>query len=426
MKTKTTILIVLLTLFALVVTAQEKSISSDSILVEEMRKDGVEFSHDNNVTLLTTGQEKFDDMFQAIRMAKHSVHLEYFNFRNDSIAMLLFDILAEKVKDGVKVRALFDAFGNSSNNQPLKNRHIRDLRNRGIEIYEFDPIVFPWINHVFGRDHRKIVIIDGKIAYTGGMNVADYYIKGTPVVGEWRDMHCRLEGSEVNKLQEIFLRAWKKVTNQTIIGPLYFRGGENTDDFKGLKERKVPTNGNMMCGIVNREPRRSPKAVREFYRHAIDAARDSIYIISPYFTLIPSIRKSIVNAVKRGVNVQIMIAAKSDVPLTPDCVYYNANKLQKKGCDVWVYEPGFHHTKVIMVDGKYCTVGSTNLDARSLKCDYEENVAIVDPHITRQLINIFESDKQKSFQLKGNAFKKWRTPWQRFRGWFAHLLSPWL
>lgn len=124
-----------------------------------------------------TGQEKFDDMFQAIRQARKSIHLEYFNFRNDSIADALFDLLAEKAKEGVEVRALFDAFGNASNNKPLKKKHIKALRARGIEIYKFDPLRFPWINHVFSRDHRKIVVIDGKLAYTGGMNVADYYIK---------------------------------------------------------------------------------------------------------------------------------------------------------------------------------------------------------------------------------------------------------
>ncbi|MDE6151753.1 MAG: cardiolipin synthase, partial [Prevotella sp.] len=136
--------------------ADDLSITSDSIVVNELRKEGVTFSHDNDVKLLMTGQEKFDDMFEAIRNARQSVHLEYFNFRNDSIAMLLFDILAEKAKEGVEIRALYDAFGNSSNNQPLKAKHIKALRERGIQIYEFDPIKFPWLNNIFGRDHRKI------------------------------------------------------------------------------------------------------------------------------------------------------------------------------------------------------------------------------------------------------------------------------
>ena len=167
---------------------------SDSTIVRQLREEGIRFSDNNSVTLLMSGQEKFDDMFCAIRQARSSVHLEYFNFRNDSIASLLFDLLAEKAKEGVEVRALFDGFGNDSNNQPLLKKHIKAIRKRGIEIYEFDPIRFPWINHVLHRDHRKIVVIDGQIAYTGGMNVADYYIKGTPQVGEWRDMHCRIDG----------------------------------------------------------------------------------------------------------------------------------------------------------------------------------------------------------------------------------------
>lgn len=400
---------------------------SDSLLADRLRnEEGVTFTHDNNVTLLMNGQKKFDDMFAAIRQARKSVHLEYFNFRNDSIAMLLFDILAEKVKDGVEVRALFDAFGNSSNNRPLKSRHIDSIRARGIQLYEFDPIRFPWVNHIFGRDHRKIVVIDGCVAYTGGMNVADYYINGTPQVGEWRDMHCRLEGSEVNTLQRIFLRAWEKVTGERIDGEQYFCATNATLRYDSLRQNGFPTAHNMMCGIVNREPGRSPAVMRNFYCHAIDCAEDTIRLVNPYLTLIPKVRRAIERAVKRGVTVQIMVAEPSDVPLTPDCVFYNVNRLQKKGCQVWIYKPGFHHTKIIMVDGRFCTVGSANLDARSLKCDYEENVAIIDPYVTRQLTEMFEKDKEASFQLTDGVYRQWRTPWQRFRGWFAHLLSPFL
>ena len=190
---------------------------------QALQKDGVVFTHNNSVTLLTSGQEKFDDMFEAIKQAKSSVHLEYFNFRNDCIASALFDLLRIKAKEGVEVRALFDGFGNDSNNRPLKRKHVEALRSDGIEIFEFDPVRFPWVNHVFTRDHRKIVVIDGNVAYTGGMNVADYYIKGTEQVGEWRDMHCRIEGGAVSQLQMIFLRIWNKVTEQNVWGPKYFR-----------------------------------------------------------------------------------------------------------------------------------------------------------------------------------------------------------
>lgn len=386
--------------------------SSDSAIVSVLRDNGISFSYDNDVHLLMSGQAKFDAMFEDIRNAESSVHLEYFNFRNDSIANLLFDILAEKAAQGVEVRALFDAFGNSSNNQPLKKHHVESIRARGIELYEYDPLNrFPWINHVFGRDHRKIVVIDGKKAYTGGMNVADYYIKGTEQVGSWRDMHCHLTGSEVHTLQDIFLRIWNRTTKQNVGGEKYYQA---THD------------GDMMVGIINREPHVTPKIVRTFYTNAINLAQDSIKLVNPYLTLNHKLKKAIKNAVKRGVKVEIMVGEKSDIPLTPDCVFYNVHKLMKAGCDIYIYRPGFHHTKIIMVDGKFCTVGSSNLDARSMRYDFEENAVIIDERVTRQLSDMFDRDKADSFILTEQKWKEFRTPWKRFVGWFAHLLTPFL
>ncbi len=399
--------------------------TSDSLIVHTLRSEKIQFSDNNSVALLMSGQEKFDDMFKAIRQAKSSVHLEYFNFRNDSIASLLFDILREKRKEGVEIRAMFDGFGNDSNNQPLKKYHLKALRDDSIKIVEYDPIRFPWINKIFGRDHRKIVVIDGQIAYTGGMNVADYYIKGTPQVGEWRDMHCRIEGDAVNELQKIFIRIWNRVTGENIHGIKYYRGGTMTK-FEGLKPDTTSTAGKKMVGIITREPHRTPKIMRQFYISAIDQAKDSIKIINPYFTLIPKLTRALTRAVKRGVKVEIMLSAKSDIPLTPDCAYYQAHKLMKRGAIIWMYKPGFHHSKIMMVDGRYCTVGSTNLDARSLKCDFEQNAVIIDKATTKELDDMFDRDTKKSFLLTEKSWDQFRTPWQKFRGWFAHLLAPFL
>lgn len=400
--------------------------TSDSLIVENLRDEGITFSHNNSVTLLMSGQEKFDDMFQAIRQARSSVHLEYFNFRNDSIASLLFRLLAQKAKEGVEVRALFDGFGNDSNNRPLKRKHLKQMRSVGIEIYEFDPVNFPWVNHVFHRDHRKIVVIDGKIAYTGGMNVADYYINGTEVVGEWRDMYCRIEGDEVNTLQKIFLRMWNKVTGQNVYGAKYYRGYHGADYITGLKPDTCCTAGKKMVGIINREPRVTNKIIRKFYTDAINEAKDSIKLVNPYLTLNNTLKRALRNAVKRGVKVEIMVSAHSDIPLTPDCVFYNVHNLMQHGVDVWIYKKGFHHTKIIMVDGRFCTVGSANLNARSLNFDYEENAVIIDPCTTKELNDMFERDKAESFKLTEETWDEWRTPWQKFVGWFASLLTPFL
>lgn len=397
---------------------------SDSTIVRQLREEGIRFSDNNSVTLLMSGQEKFDDMFCAIRQARSSVHLEYFNFRNDSIASLLFDLLAEKAKEGVEVRALFDGFGNDSNNQPLLKKHIKAIRKRGIEIYEFDPIRFPWINHVLHRDHRKIVVIDGQIAYTGGMNVADYYINGTPQVGEWRDMHCRIDGDEVNTLQAIFLRIWNKTARQNVHGAKYFRGIRGGYYFHDLKPDTCCTAGHKMVGIINREPHTSNKIIRQFYINAINDAKDSIKLVNPYLTLTGKLKRALKRAVKRGVKVEVMVSAKSDIPLTPDCVFYNVHKLMKHGVDVYIYEPGFHHTKIIMVDGLFCTVGSANLNSRSLRFDYEENAVIIDPCTTAELSHMFDHDKTRSFKLTPEKWKEFRTGWQKFIGWFAHFLAP--
>ena len=411
-------------LFLLMFLGKGYAQTSDSLIVKELRSEGVSFSKNNTVTLLLTGQEKFDDLFSAIKQAKSSIHLEYFNFRNDSIANQLFNLLADKVKEGVEVRALFDAFGNMSNNKPLRKKELDNLRERGIEIYEFDPIRFPWINHVFARDHRQIFVIAGSIAYTGGMNVADYYINGTKVVGEWHDMHCRIEGDEVNTLQKIFIKAWNKVTKQHLSGAKYYRGDRPNTTFVDLKRPSVDSLNNMMVGIINREPRTSNTIIRKFYTTAIDVAKDSIQIINPYFTLNRAIKKAIKRAVKRGVKVDIMLSVRSDIPLTPDCGFYNAHQLMKRGCNIWMYMPGFHHTKVIMVDGLFCTVGSANLNSRSLNFDYEANAVIVNKEVTQELCNLFNAEKKESFLLTPKKWNEMRTPWKKFVGWFAHLLAP--
>lgn len=405
------------------VKAQE---SSDSIIVNELRSHGITFSHNNSVTLLTCGREKFTDLFAAIRAAKSSVHLEYFNFRNDSIGNALFDLLAEKAKEGVEVRAMFDAFGNMSNNRPLKKEHVEAIRQKGVELVEFDPTGFPWINHVFHRDHRKIVVIDGKIAYTGGMNVADYYIHGTEQVGSWHDMHCRIDGDEVNTLQKIFLRIWNKETKQNVHGDKYFQAGKSPVTNEGMKRDTTATAYRKMVGIINREPHKTNKIMRQFYISCFNNAKDSIKLINPYMSLTHSVKKAIKKAIKRGIKVEILISQISDIPMEPDASFYHLHNMMQKGANVYIYQDGFHHTKIIMVDGKLCTVGSCNLDARSLNWDYEENAVIADANTTHELERLFEENKKKSFLLTEESWDAWRTRGKKTIGWLSQLLSTWL
>lgn len=399
---------------------------SDSAIVAYLEGTyGVKFTANNRVVFFPTGREKFADLFRAVAQARHTLHLEYFNFRNDSISRELFGLLARKAAEGVKVRVLFDGFGNMSNDRPLKRRHLDSLRARGIEIYEFDPMRFPWINHAFHRDHRKIVVIDGLVAYTGGMNVADYYIDGKPEFGEWRDLHLRVEGEAVGSLQAVFVSFWNLVTGQDVKGPELYPGGRDARRyFSGLLPDSTSTAGRKMLGIVDRGPGSPKHIIRDAFVEIFDGAQRQVQLINPYFTLTRRVRRAIKRAIRRGVDVQIMVSDKSDIPVTPRIVERNSMKLMKCGASVWIYQGGFHHSKIMMVDSLYSFVGSANLNARSLAFDYECNVLVADAASTRQLQNLFERDKRQScFLLTPEVWKRYPR-WQRFKGWLFQIFTP--
>jgi cardiolipin synthase len=396
-------------LICIVIVVNGQGFDSDSAVIRYLSEEGIQVTKNNRVKLLNGGKEKFNDLLQCIKEAKHHVHLEYFNFRNDSIAGLLFNLLAEKAKQGVEVRAVYDAFGNFSNNMPLKKKHLDAIRKNGIEIVPFDPLCFPFINHIFCRDHRKIAIVDGKTAYIGGINIADYYIEGLPEIGEWRDMHVRIEGDAVGILQKIFLSIWNEVTKQEINGVQYFPAH---DDVNGKT-----------VAIVDRIPRKLPRHLEKTYLKAISSAEYKIRIINPYFLPTPAIRKELKKAIARNVKVEIMISAKLDIKFTPDGVFHVAHKLMKKGADIYIYNTGFHHSKVMTVDDKFCIVGSANLDYRSLRYDYEVNACIFDKELTCELNDIFDADINNSIKMTPEVWKK-RSFWKRFVGCIAYGLSP--
>ena len=383
------------------------------VMSSHMAERGLRETGDNRVQFFSCGHDKFTSLFEDVRKAKKFVHLEYFNFRNDSIAGLLFALLSEKVKEGVEVRALYDAFGNSSNNRPIKSAMHDSIRALGIDLVLFDPIRFPWVNHIIPRDHRKIVVIDGRVAYTGGMNVADYYIEGIPGIGDWHDLHMRIEGGAVDDLHHIFARTWEKVTGERVEGVNYFP-----------REWGV----RMDCGderlvVVDRATGKSSDAIRDLFVTMIDNARSSVKLINPYFVPTHRVRRALKRAVDRGVDVEIMLSAKSDIPLTPEATHYVGNNLMKRGARVWLYEGGFHHTKLMIVDDEVCTVGSSNMDARSLRCDYEVNTLLLSRRLTGEMVELFEAQKLSAVEMK-RGYWRTRPAWKQFVGWFGNLLTP--
>lgn len=382
---------------------------SDSAFVQYLKSEGVPYTANNRITILNGAQVKFDSLFKDIKEAKHHIHLEYFNFRNDSINEVLLSLLAQKVKEGVEVRAMFDAFGNLSNNQPLKKKDLKAIRNAGIEIVKVDPVTFPWIDHMFSRDHRKIVVIDGKIAYTGGINVADYYLEGIEGVGEWRDMHSKVEGEAVAELQNIFIDMWYQETGERIEGEAYYPSPEEE--------------GSAEIAIVDRWPHKTPSRMRDAYANAINSAKDSIIMISPYFVPLRNVRTALEKAIDDGVKVTLVLSEKGDLPMIPDGVWRVAYQLMERGAEVYMYTGGFNHSKVMCVDGTFCTIGSANMNSRSLIYDYETNLFVFGKEDTDELYHYIDLDKQKSFKLTKEIYKK-RSCWRRFCGWLVTLITP--
>lgn len=385
--------------------------SSDVALMKYLKEKNIAITDSNKVDILNGGVVKFEHLLKDISKARHHIHLEYFNFRNDSINAVVIEALARAAARGVEVRAMFDAFGNMSNNRPLKKEHLEKIREKGIEIVKFDPIHFPWINHAYHRDHRKIVVIDGKIGYTGGINVADYYVNGLEGVGKWRDIHSRVEGEAVAHLQNIFLAMWNRETGQNVGGGDYYPTALKNDDAR--------------IAVVDRWPTRNAENMRRIYANAIYAAKDSVQIINPYFIPTYIVRGAMKDALKNGVHVEIMLSSKSDIPFTPDVALYTAYKLMKKGAVVYLYDAGFNHAKVMSVDGRFCTVGSTNLNSRSLCYDYECNIFIFDKEDTEELLTHYRRDKEETFLLTREYWKS-RPLWKRFCGWLGYMLTPFM
>ena len=358
---------------------------ADERTIADFRQMGIPFYEGNEVKLLTTGPIKFQDMFAEIEKARHFIHMDYFKFQEDSICGVLFEILKRKAREGVKIRIVYDGFGNKCSDLPLTKDFLADVRAAGIEIEAFDKFRFPWINHVWHRDHHKITIIDGSICYTGGMNVADYYLHGKPKVGEWRDMHMRLHGPIVDGYEQIFERMWYVVTDE-LLQPGAFNGPNISND-------------RVLMALTDRIPRLSPDMMRKTYCVAINNAQRLIQIVNPYPCLSNPIRKALNDALARGVKVQFIVSEKSDGQANADVTGIEMKKLMKRGAEIFYYQGGFHHSKFMMIDGLFCTVGTTNLDGRSLKFDYEVNSFIFSPKTTEELQELFRKDVEQHCYL---------------------------
>lgn len=363
---------------------------------------GLSVYEGNTTRILPTAEIKFRDLFEAVDEAKEYILLDYFKFQQDSICGLLIEKLRHKASEGLQVYVLFDSFGNHDSDFPLSDTLQASIQKSGVNIAAFDPVRFPWINHLMHRNHHKIAIIDGKMVYTGGMNVADYYLHGKPKVGKWRDMHIRMDGPIVQAYEELFWKMWEKEQTPS---PLP-RKGECLPSPMGEV-------GGGSVAFASRWPKETPKIMRQTYSIAIDNADHLVQIVNPYAMLFGEVRAALRRALERGVRVQFMVSTKSDGKVNDDVIGLEMRKLMKRGAEVYYYGDGFHHSKVMMIDSLFCTVGTTNLDARSLCFDYEVNAFIFSPTTTHELQQIFYDDIEKSSTLLTPEVWKERFPLRR-------------
>ena len=408
---------------------------------------GIPMYEASEVRILPTAEIKFRDLFQTIEQAEKYILLDYFKFQQDSICGELLKKLKRKAQQGVDIRIIFDSFGNKSSDLPLSDTLQARIREAGIQIAAFDPVRFPWINHLLHRNHHKIAVIDGKVVYTGGMNVADYYLHGKPKVGKWRDMHIRMEGTIVEAYEELFWKMWGEVKSEErrvkseerrvkneerrvkseelrVKNESNIQGSEGTSDsslFTLHSSLQTPDSSlftlhsSLPIAFASRWPRESPGIMRQTYSTAIDNAQHLVQIVNPYAGLFGEVRAALRRALERGVRVQFMVSTKSDGKANDDVTGLEMRKLMKRGAEVYLYDGGFHHSKVMMIDSIFCTVGTTNLDARSLCFDYEVNAFIFSPTTTHELQQIFRDDIEHSTLLTPEVWKERFPASRRFR-----------
>ena len=388
------------------------SVYQDDLMTLLYRNSKSLLTTNNKVKVFHNGREKFDYLIQDIKKAKKFIHLQYFIwYSNDILGQELKKLLLEKAKQGVEVKILYDYSGCFLT---LGRSYIRELRKAGILIYPFFNYLSPFKLHTLNyRNHRKIAVIDGEIAYTGGMNVGQEYIDGGKKYASWRDTHIRLEGDCVNILQAIFAIDWSNTVNQEdIFNRKYFPTIPEKFGLEGDLPVQFPTSGYD-----------SPwPAILHLYFSFITLAQKNIYIVSPYFIPETSLLMALKTAAMRGIKVTVLMAGVPDnlIPYWAASSYFE--DLLKSGVRIFQYQTGFMHAKILSIDGRICTIGTANFDIRSLSLNYEVNAVFYNEKLTKETDEQILKDLENSKEVTLADFNK-ISSMVRLRNSFMRLFS---
>lgn len=360
----------------------------------------------NRVTVLNNGRNTFRSIFSELRKAKDHIHLEYYIIDDDKLGNELKDILIEKAREGVSVKLIYDDVGCWR----LSKKYLRELKEAGVEHFPFMPVRFPYFaNRINYRNHRKIVVVDGRVGFVGGMNIADRYLYGNKKIGPWRDTHLKIEGEAVNSLQVVFLVDWQFVSGKAIKNKNYFP--------------KSRIASNQLVQITASGPDSDWASIMQAYFGAIATAREYIYISNPYFIPNESILTALKTASLSGVDVRIIIPGESDSYLTYYSTLSYVQELLEAGIRVFFYQKGFIHSKLIMVDDIFSSVGTANLDIRSFDDNFEVNALVYDEEICQVLKKSFHDDLSHSREIFIEDYRK-RKLFRKLAESIARVFSP--
>lgn len=363
-------------------------------------------SHGNALTLIDDTQAAYDAILAAIGNARHHVNVEFFIFRPDGAGRRLLDLLTAKAKAGVEVRLLFDSVGSRG----LGRRALLPLRDAGGKIAYFLPLnPIRSRLRVNLRNHRKIVVVDGLVGFTGGMNIGDEYLGSSARFGYWRDQMLQLEGPGVAGLQRIFMEDWDFAADETLEGDAYFP--------------PLAKAGDAVVQVVESGPDQELNSIREIVFAAILSARERLWMASPYFVPDTGILDAIRLASYRGVDVRLLCLLHPDKYIAFYAAHYYWSDLMRVGMKVYQYAKGMMHAKVMLVDGQWGMVGSANLDNRSLHLNFEAACILHSPALVAELEAGFLRDLENSVLLDPRAFAA-RPFAQRLATNACRLLSP--
>ncbi|MGQ3480072.1 cardiolipin synthase [Paenibacillus sp. TY11] len=356
----------------------------------------------NETTIYTEGKQAFEAMLEAIAAAKHHIHIEFYIIRDDQLGTRFERLLIRKAQEGIKVRMLYDGIGS----RRLGKAYLKRLRDAGVETGCFFPLFTTFFDKRLNyRNHRKIVVVDGKIGFFGGLNIGDEYEGKDPKFGYWRDTHFSIKGDAVLWIQYTFLTDWYLVKEQSITDFVYYPVQESQ--------------GQEFVQIVKSGP---DETILELLFSFIVSAKKRIYIETPYFVPDPAILLALKTAVIRGIDVRVILPSIPDKKIVYNASLSYVQDLLQAGVRFYCYQKGFIHAKVVISDQLACS-GSANMDMRSFCGQFELNAVFFDRKVVDQLVQDFYQDLSVSHELSLSEFEK-RSRIQKMKEVFARLLSP--